>query len=415
MPDRLRVFMSYSRQDTDFVDRLEIDLSVRGVDTWLDRQDLAFKGGQRWEKELQAAIERSDALILIVSPAAVRSENVRAEYVYAQQIYRPLIALLHQPCPDGIPTELLAVEWINFTDSKPYGEAVNELLIKLIDLQSVTPLPRPSGVEFKVGIPPMSLENMPSVITKRPRPLNDEALEKLYEDGISAQAEQDLERAVIFWQRILDIRPDYLNGIVARQMNDLRRSLQQRQVQQLRQLAESSRKYSNWGRESAAWSAVLDLVPNDRQALSGRMVAEKHKVLVTLYDKAYAFYNAGKSQEASIQLKMLWDEAPDYGDPAKLAPLLGLIYPLASRPNPRPPEPSPRPSDTREVPKQPPRVEHTKGSGFKLSNNQTYAAYIVGGFIVGSILPPLGPIIGLFGGWYLARGVNRRREQNANK
>jgi hypothetical protein len=38
------VFLSYSRGDSQFVDRLEAELCVRGLDVWVDRRRL--EGGQ---------------------------------------------------------------------------------------------------------------------------------------------------------------------------------------------------------------------------------------------------------------------------------------------------------------------------------------------------------------------------------
>ena len=48
MPDPLiNIFISYSHRDSDFVDRLEVDLRAQGFGTWMDRQRLA--GGQRFQ------------------------------------------------------------------------------------------------------------------------------------------------------------------------------------------------------------------------------------------------------------------------------------------------------------------------------------------------------------------------------
>lgn len=408
MREKLRIFISYRRLDSDFVDRLEIDLSVRGFDIWLDRRDLAFKGAQLWENELKAAIERSHVCLLVVSQAAIESENVRAEYIYARQIGRPVIALLHQSCPK-VPAELLNVEWINFTASKPDHEPLNALLVKLTAIPVTTPSSPPAGVGFKVGVPKEELQDMPDAATKPQDPLSDADLEKLYEDGITAQAENDLERAVVFWQRILDVRHDYSNGSVGRRISDLKHSLQQTRVQQLRRLGESARQHSNWGREIAAWSALLDLVPNDPQALSSRRAAEKHKGFSKTYENANRFFNEGKRQEAVIELNDLWKEAPDYGDPAQLAGPLGLIYP------PPPPPPPPEPPKGNQQERSDPTPVPPPTSSFPLTNTQTYAIFMIAGFIIGLPVPlGWGVVIGVPAGWFLARGVNRRRAQKAN-
>src|SRR5215213_777224 len=99
----LNIFISYRRTDSQFVDRLEVDLRVRGYQTWLDRIDLARQGGHSWKEELRKEIERAHVILLVVSPKAIESPYVRWEYIYALKLNKPLIPLLYLPCPDGIP------------------------------------------------------------------------------------------------------------------------------------------------------------------------------------------------------------------------------------------------------------------------------------------------------------------------
>ena len=54
---RIRVFVSYSRKDTLFADRLDVSLKSRGFDTWVDRRKL--EGGQDFTDAIQGTIERS--------------------------------------------------------------------------------------------------------------------------------------------------------------------------------------------------------------------------------------------------------------------------------------------------------------------------------------------------------------------
>ena len=83
MPDALpRVFISYARADsTAFVDRLEGDLKAQQFHPWVDRHGL--EGGQEWMEIIQDAIDACQALVVVMSPAAVQSQFVRMEYRYA--------------------------------------------------------------------------------------------------------------------------------------------------------------------------------------------------------------------------------------------------------------------------------------------------------------------------------------------
>ena len=76
MPDSLiALFISYSHADLAFVDRLEADLSNQGLSPWVDHHSL--EGGSKWRRELQEAIDRSKALLVVLSPDAVASEYVQ--------------------------------------------------------------------------------------------------------------------------------------------------------------------------------------------------------------------------------------------------------------------------------------------------------------------------------------------------
>jgi len=75
-----KAFISYSRQDNEFALKLAKDLRSAGVDLWLDQLDIA--SGERWDDITEKALERSDILIVILSPAATDSANVMAGIAY---------------------------------------------------------------------------------------------------------------------------------------------------------------------------------------------------------------------------------------------------------------------------------------------------------------------------------------------
>ena len=97
------VFISYSRRDAVFVDRLELSLQRAGYNVWVDRSNLA--GGQAWSANIQQAIESCAALVVVASPAALRSPAVRREYEYALKLDRPVLGALARTS-SRIPPEL---------------------------------------------------------------------------------------------------------------------------------------------------------------------------------------------------------------------------------------------------------------------------------------------------------------------
>jgi hypothetical protein len=88
------VFISYSRTDSAFIDRLDADLRARGYSTWVDRRRL--EGGQYWEQEIDAAIVLCDLFLLVLSPSSVNSIYVRHEFEESERLDKRLIPLVWQ-------------------------------------------------------------------------------------------------------------------------------------------------------------------------------------------------------------------------------------------------------------------------------------------------------------------------------
>ena len=95
-----QVFISYSRRDLDFVERLAEDLKAAGLEVWYDLSGL--DGGTRWGREIQLAIQQSQGFIVVLSPNSVESDWVEKEFMYAYKLKRKIVPLLYQPCDPPI-------------------------------------------------------------------------------------------------------------------------------------------------------------------------------------------------------------------------------------------------------------------------------------------------------------------------
>ncbi len=87
-----RVFISYSRANLDFALHLQKLLQTEGIQTWLDQN--AIEPSDEWEKEIQAGIEGSAALIVVMSLESYQSEWVHKEVKMAQRLHRPIFPIL---------------------------------------------------------------------------------------------------------------------------------------------------------------------------------------------------------------------------------------------------------------------------------------------------------------------------------
>lgn len=83
------LFISYSRKDFAFVNRLRGDLKARGIPYWIDQEGLS-PGTPNWERAIRAAIHDSSVVLWIVSPAAYESEYVSSELAVAEMYKRKI-------------------------------------------------------------------------------------------------------------------------------------------------------------------------------------------------------------------------------------------------------------------------------------------------------------------------------------
>ena len=94
--DPTTAFVSYSREDWEFVVRVAKDLKAKGAKVWMDKLDI--RPGQRWEQEIESALNGCSRMLVILSPASVGSSNVLAEATFAIDEGKEVIPVLYLEC-----------------------------------------------------------------------------------------------------------------------------------------------------------------------------------------------------------------------------------------------------------------------------------------------------------------------------
>ena len=77
----MQVFLSYARADEDFAKALSSQLARRGLSVWSADTEM-LPGDNIWLR-IGEALEKSKAMVVLVSPDSMRSEYVRHEIQYA--------------------------------------------------------------------------------------------------------------------------------------------------------------------------------------------------------------------------------------------------------------------------------------------------------------------------------------------
>jgi len=132
------IFLSYSRKDLGFVEKLAKDLQQVGYDVWYDLTDLS--GGDRWAKEIQAAIDRCDAFVTVISPNSIASDWVEKEFLYASNAKKNIVPVLY--VTSKLPLWLLNMHYINI-QGRNYEKNFPFILAAIEDVEQPVVLPEP--------------------------------------------------------------------------------------------------------------------------------------------------------------------------------------------------------------------------------------------------------------------------------
>lgn len=350
------LFISYSRVDSDFVDRLQTSLYLKGFDAWVDRRKI--EGTQVWSREIERAIARCDIFLVILSPEAAESDWVRKEISYALQLKRRILPVMHRQAI--IPSLIIDIQFIDFT--RDYEKGLIALLATLTTIPSGANIVVP---EISVGSPDRDSHFFES------RPVEsvpDADLNSLYVAAVAARSQGDFERSLTLLRRIETRDPTFADGIIpgeiARMEEQVRPIRLQRLHQRisdasqreewrevisawrgileiqpgdteaetgirtgLRRMAVKAHQCGDWAEEVEAWTTLLRLEPGDEETREAIDIAERNNQWAWLYINARNFAERGEDTAAHDVLTTLYDNARYYGDPDGIATRVGVTVP----------------------------------------------------------------------------------------
>src|SRR5215510_2926293 len=129
-------FISYSRADTTKKQNIVKDLRARGINLWVDIENLV-PGTPAWEREIERAIRGAAGIIVLLSPESNNSEWVRREISFAEQNDKQVFpVLIHGDEDDSIPLRLSNHQWVDLR--RNYNNGLDEFADALKDHLGIT-------------------------------------------------------------------------------------------------------------------------------------------------------------------------------------------------------------------------------------------------------------------------------------
>jgi len=126
---KTRVFLSYSRKDSAFSNRLVDALNARGFEAYLDKKDIL--PGEPWER-LDALILSADAIGFVISPDSIASKVCAWEVERTESLQKKLLPLVHRPVADAdVPPRLARLNYIFLREEDDFDAALSTLAVAL--------------------------------------------------------------------------------------------------------------------------------------------------------------------------------------------------------------------------------------------------------------------------------------------
>jgi hypothetical protein len=120
------IFISHSSRDDHFVNDLSARLSRRGYTTWVDHQDIP--AGKVWDDVVEDALHRSDAMILVLSPEAVESREVKVEWGEFRTHDKLIVPVMIRE--SRLPLRLRDLHYLDFSGGESIDDEAFTRLVK---------------------------------------------------------------------------------------------------------------------------------------------------------------------------------------------------------------------------------------------------------------------------------------------
>jgi len=140
------VFVSYSRHDGPFVDRLLADLQRAGIQVWRDIEQIS--AGDRWAQSITEGLGKASAMLFVSSKHSANSKWMQHELLYfAEKSKKQIIPIIvGDDGVDNLPLLLRQYQWVDFRGD--YDVAIGTLISALTGVVSrgapVEPKPKKS-------------------------------------------------------------------------------------------------------------------------------------------------------------------------------------------------------------------------------------------------------------------------------
>jgi hypothetical protein len=121
------VFISYSRRDKVFTQKLVDTLQAANREVWADWEDIP--AASDWDAEIKEGIEKTNTVLFVLSPEWIKSNECRKELEHAVKMGKRLVPILFLMLAEGqeVPPELAKINWVYMRETDDFDKAFETL------------------------------------------------------------------------------------------------------------------------------------------------------------------------------------------------------------------------------------------------------------------------------------------------
>lgn len=120
------IFISYSRNDEEYVKTLQHDLREQDIFSWRDKMNIG--GSVEWEKALEVALSHLKGLLVVVTSNSTSSEWVEKECKQFARMGKPVFPyIVDQNSKKNLPDYVRKIQYIDGTTSGGFETLVRDL------------------------------------------------------------------------------------------------------------------------------------------------------------------------------------------------------------------------------------------------------------------------------------------------
>ncbi|RPJ21024.1 MAG: TIR domain-containing protein, partial [Chloroflexi bacterium] len=122
------VFISYSRKDKAFVQKLNDALDAAGVQAWVDWEGIELASD--WMATITNAIQGTDAFLFVITPDSLKSKVCTDELCLGIKLNKKLIPILYREPENGttMHEKLAATNWVYLRQDDNFAETLPKLV-----------------------------------------------------------------------------------------------------------------------------------------------------------------------------------------------------------------------------------------------------------------------------------------------